>query len=143
MDYTDAHKGQELREFVPWSEVIYMKRAFQMRDGYMYAPLEQKSIQEMCNWVRKTRFYSIAESTKLNVETAMMEWVHYGKKEYDLQAKSLARACRSVNIPTVIPTYKHADTQLKQDGYLLKSTDELPETLEGFSSSPEEDVFTS
>lgn len=80
MQFTDSNKKVSNRDFVPFNEITFLKRSFRKENDLVFAPLEEKSILEMINWVRNTA--PVDEATRTNCENAIREYFHYGKETF-------------------------------------------------------------
>jgi len=84
--YTDECKSGRVFVSRGLDEVQFLKRSFfQNPDlrGYV-GPLEEKTIYEMMNWVRESKF-NLDEyvAVKENCETALREMVYHGREKYE------------------------------------------------------------
>lgn len=84
MNYTDADKQQitEYHEYEPIESVSFLKRSFVFDESrkHWFAPLDLKSIREMCNWVRKSE--SVENATISNCEDALKELCHHEEENF-------------------------------------------------------------
>lgn len=84
--YTDEAKTGEIIESRSLSEVQFLKRGFVYSNELRryVAPLEEKVIYEMLNWVRKSKStLSTDEVLKNNVQVAFREIVYHGEDAYN------------------------------------------------------------
>jgi hypothetical protein len=83
MSYTDQHKNEvNLEPFVEPSELRFLQRSFRVTPDGVFAPLKKEIIEEMVNWVR-TGDLSPEDASVQNLETALLQWFHYGKEVFE------------------------------------------------------------
>lgn len=75
IEYTSETKDGVLYKLKPLSECGFIKRKFVERDGYVYAQLELKSIEDMFNW--KMRKTDAVEHLRAVTNAALMELSAY------------------------------------------------------------------
>ncbi|QKY88529.1 replicase protein [Bemisia-associated dicistrovirus 2] len=84
MTYTTASKRSFTSEdqYENISEVSFLKRGFQYDDTRMhwFAPLELRSIREMCNWIKKSP--SAQQATIENCNDALKELCHHDRTTF-------------------------------------------------------------
>jgi hypothetical protein len=76
--YTSCSKGNIDVEYENIDDVTFLKRAFVMREGWMFAPLDRHSIEETMQWCKpsSTPFEEVMQST---FDSFCLELVHHGK----------------------------------------------------------------
>lgn len=72
---TDAAKSEVMSEFKNLDDCTFIKRSFVSRGGWMYAPLDQKSIHNMLLWVREPQ--SEADFFESAMNSYATENAHY------------------------------------------------------------------
>lgn len=116
--YTPASKNDVQYDYIPFSEVTYLKRSFVTGvKGIVFAPLNETSRDEMLYWYRDGN--DVQESLKAIVATHMSEAVHYGEKFYNARAKELvgAMAKRGIVMPELSKSYKSWLSEWYEDTY--------------------------
>jgi len=108
---TSAEKdNQDVKPFVNIMEAMFLKRKFRkhdMREGYMLAPLDIISVEEIPLWVWKS--VNKKASTKINVESALLEAHGHGKDYFEKFKKELNSALASQNIETTTLNWEDLD----------------------------------
>lgn len=99
MDYTDEDKNDAAPQFKDLSEVTFLKRRFSFdpKRRWWFAPLELRSIIEMCNWVRKGQPAQTA--TDVNVENAQFELFHHDEETFNQFKAAVQRAYNEIRGP--------------------------------------------
>ncbi|AZB50980.1 ORF 1 [Bemisia-associated dicistrovirus 1] len=107
MNYTTATKEQVTEEtrYESITEVSFLKRGFSFDDDtrHWHAPLELRSIREMCNWIHKSP--SSLDATQSNCNDALHELCHHPKEVFDSYREILGSACREVGIVLTVPNW--------------------------------------
>nr|DAZ87863.1 TPA_asm: hypothetical protein [Dendrolac virus] len=97
LEYTTATKGAILDQYTFEDDLQYLKRKFVLRGGKCYAPLDRNSINEMINWVRKSK--DPIEAMRQNVVAACLEMSHYPKNEWNEFYDKVQFASREIGFP--------------------------------------------
>ena len=82
----------------------------------MKGELRESALRKMLHWVRNP---DVMESTVINIQTALREYVIFGKPTYDEKRKLLMSACKKAGIsPLVVWTYEEAKRKVYSSEYL-------------------------
>lgn len=86
--YTDALKtGNDAPDFLPLSQVSYLKRLFVETDGLYKAPLDLESVKDQLNWVRDGG--DPVEAVVQNADGVMREMFMHGRRQYEEAAQQV------------------------------------------------------
>lgn len=106
--YTSPSKDEAHYESQPVLDFTFLKRKFAHVDHsskLTVAQLDQNSILEMINWVRKSD--DPVGALRANVNTAMRFAFFYGSSWYNRLRSKIMNALREKRIPIVIPSYQY------------------------------------
>jgi hypothetical protein len=67
--------------FFDCKEVVFFKREFVLRDGFMYAPLQRDIIEDMLHWNSEKE--NSTANTIQTIRSAQLEAVHHGREYFD------------------------------------------------------------
>lgn len=111
MTYTTPSKKAIEVEFLDLTEIDFLCRRFQKwnpNDSLYHAPLAEDSIHQMLLWLRKpARGVSISDQMAINVDTALMEYYHYGEERFNVEQQKLYKYSRHFNIPWKAKEFAH------------------------------------
>lgn len=102
--FTESSKIDNKRDFIPFSEITFLKRSFRLDTPYVYAPLDEGVIMEMMNWVRDTGPIDVA--TYVNCQTAVREFFHYGPQIFQQKKELINTHLSLISLPPVQLEYQ-------------------------------------
>jgi hypothetical protein len=125
--YTDASKSSKVQEYVKFEELTYLKRRFETRGGWTYAPLPLDNIVEALMWTRKP--HNI-EDERAGIRSALIEATHLGEHAYKTVLAKYAIPHRTEHCYTeVYSKFNEIDRSFRANVFYLEngkvSSDEL------------------
>ncbi|QNT09306.1 polymerase protein [Hovenia dulcis-associated virus 2] len=114
MTYTTAFKRpfQEDDQFEQIQDVSFLKRGFAYDDNrkHWFAPLELRSIREMCNWIKKSP--SVMQATIDNCNDAMKELCHHDSVVFEEYRDKILSACHNTGMLLEVPDWDRVRTTM-------------------------------
>jgi len=88
-----------------WEKPLFLKRGFSYDSElrHWFAPLDLKSIREMCNWIRKGP--SAVQATIDNCNDALKELCHHPKEVFDSYLGIIQSASRQHGMLLDVPDW--------------------------------------
>jgi hypothetical protein len=105
IEYTSASKEQICSDYTLTNDIEYLKRKFQFRNGYWYAPLKKASIQEALSWKRGDTDEDL--TLKCTWYNMVIEAAMHGKPYFETFKDTVISKANSVNIK--LPTFTYHD----------------------------------
>jgi len=111
MVYTDEQK-HEMQGFRNLTEISFLKRGFDERQGLYWAPMEVPNILEIANWIRG-KAYKLATSE--NVENCLRELALHPASVYDKYRDRIKRLVAHNRLTIRVPTYYEWQSKFRLD----------------------------
>jgi hypothetical protein len=138
VEYTMADKNAESVPYIPFDKISFLKRKWvynaDVLGGVWLAPLDFSSVGKMLNVGLKNNFLCPEEQAVAVISSAMGEFFHYGRSEYDRHSenmKIIIRECKLENFVTksTLPSWDDLCDRF-QKGSLEIALDHLLSTSE-------------
>lgn len=111
IEMTMPDKSPELSEWIPLEQITLLKRTFEVRDGWVYAPLEKQVIYDLLQWVNDA-----SRATEIminNCDDAVLESVHHGREFYDHIVDLLTEGMGRKGIKWIARDYHYIDKKIR------------------------------
>jgi len=108
---TPGTKTNQFTEFLPLSEVTFLKRSFVWDSNYgiWLAPLDKGVIYDMVRWIRVNNKNLVLAQFVSNFYDARQEMVSHGLAEYTVFQTLVLQAAQNAGLHIYIPTIAYSD----------------------------------
>lgn len=117
MTVTDATKDADTFQ-KDLEDATFLKRGFRVEGNYALPTLALKSINAMLEWVTKSKYSTIEESSEVNAETALRYLYFHGRTVFDEYRNKMLEVASAKGMYMVLPTYAFYDQTFRENGEL-------------------------
>jgi hypothetical protein len=96
----------------------FLKRSFRIQGFRVYSCLEEMSLLSMLQWVTKSKYATVKQSTLVNLDTYFRYMYFYGYEKFTERRKWIIGLCDESQLYYIPPTYEKLDRIFFETGRL-------------------------